>query len=85
MKNLIVNATCDDDPKPEAPRYTFSQCKGKDDTLFGAVHGSMDGQRNLCQEKELWELKGNWWCIDNDFDGKMTCKKCIKEWEKYPW
>ncbi len=74
-----------DDPKPKAPRYTFSKVKGKDDTLYGRVHGSMDGQRNLCQVNEMWEFKSNWWVINNDFDGTMTCLKCIKEWEKFPW
>ena len=53
--------------------YTVCRCR-KDDTLYGHIHGSKDGETTLCNQK----LDENWMIINNTFDGKITCKKCLK-------
>ena len=52
--------------------YTVQKIK-KDDTLYGEIHGSEDGQETLC----IKELDNNWYILNNTFDGDITCKICI--------
>jgi len=54
--------------------YTVRRCK-KDDTLYGPIHGSPDGDVTLCGQ----ETDHNWWILTNDFSGKITCKKCLEK------
>jgi hypothetical protein len=53
--------------------YTVRQCR-KDDTLYGPTHGSQDANTTACGK----EIDSNWYIITNGFDGKITCKDCIK-------
>lgn len=61
----------------KTPRYTVRKYREKDDKRFGPYHASYDGYAILCDRlKPLKE--GNWWIESNNFDGEVTCKKCIK-------
>lgn len=53
--------------------YTVQRCR-KNDTRYGATHGSSDGEFTLCG----LELDHNWWIVTSAFDGVVTCKKCGK-------
>jgi hypothetical protein len=55
------------------PRYTVSRCR-KDDSLYGPKHGSEHCEYTLCRQ----EINMTWWIVDNDFNGGITCKKCLK-------
>lgn len=59
--------------------YTIQRCK-KDDTLYGPIHGSDNGETTLCGQ----DVDTNWWILNNTFDGIITCKKCLKILTKYP-
>ena len=53
--------------------YTVQRIR-KDDTLYGPLHGSVDAEKTICGIA----LNTNWYIIDNTFDGKITCKECLK-------
>jgi hypothetical protein len=53
--------------------YTVRLCK-KDGTFYGAIHGSEDGDRTICGK----ELDERWCILTNNYDGEVTCKKCLK-------
>lgn len=52
--------------------YTVSKCH-KDDSLYGPLHGSSDVEFTTCGQN----IDENWYIVNNTFDGKITCKKCI--------
>jgi len=52
--------------------YTVSRCR-KDDSLYGPVHGSMDGQKTACGQ----DIGDGWYIVTNGFDGEITCRKCL--------
>lgn len=56
----------------EKTLYTAKRYKGK---LYGPSHGSTDGEKTICDE--LIDTK--WYITNNTFDGRITCKKCLKE------
>ena len=53
--------------------YTVQKIK-KDDTFYGTIHGSDDGYETLCGQEVCY----SWYILDNCFEGKKTCKKCLK-------
>ena len=54
-------------------KYLVSRIKS-DDTLFGPLHRSEDGFSTLCGKA----LNENWFIVDNDGFGEITCKECLK-------
>ena len=56
--------------------YTVQRITKKD-IFKGYIHGSVDGEKSVCGI----EFDNNWYILNNTFDGKITCKKCIKEME----
>lgn len=60
-------------PKPKV--YTVSRCRN-DDTLYGPIHWSADGETTFCG----YDIMNKYWFIlTNDFSGESNCKRCIKE------
>ena len=59
--------------------YTFQMAR-EDDSLYDATHGSDDGFVTICGE----EVDRNWWITDNNFNGDITCKKCLKILKEKP-
>ncbi len=59
------------------PRYTIRRCQVNQDKRFGVFHASDFGYNILCCESELLDGK-HWWIETNDFDGVVTCKKCLQ-------
>jgi len=57
--------------------YTVQRIK-KDDTLYGKLHGSYNGEETLCGEK----CDENWYIVNNTFDGDINCRKCLKKLNK---
>lgn len=41
------------------------------------IHGSVDAQTTLCEKT----ITDRWVIITNEFDGEITCPKCIR-WDK---
>jgi len=58
--------------------YTVQRVR-KDDSFYGPIHGSTDSEIIACGI----ETDHNWYIKTNTFDGKITCKKCIKAIQKY--
>jgi hypothetical protein len=56
----------------KSPKYTVSRCK-LDDSLYGPLHGSEDGNNTICGMK----LDENWWITNNTDDGVITCRRCL--------
>ena len=54
--------------------YTVNRCRKNSNNLYGASHGSDDGETTVCG----LNLDHNWYITNNTFDGKITCKKCLK-------
>lgn len=54
-------------------RYVVQKAKLVDDTLYGPSHRSFDGEETLCG----LVLDYKWFIIHTEFDGKITCKKCL--------
>lgn len=55
------------------PLYTVSKARLDDGTLYGPVHGSVDGVLTQCGQ----DINEKWMILTNGFQGVMTCKKCI--------
>jgi hypothetical protein len=55
------------------PLYTVSRCRIKDAKLYGPIHGSNNSNQTLCGQC----IDQYWWIIDNNYSGKMSCKKCL--------
>ena len=53
--------------------YTVQRIR-KDDTLYGAIHGSINGDLTVCGKV----LTHNWCITNNTFDGMVSCRQCIK-------
>ncbi len=53
--------------------YTVSRVR-KDDTLYGALHGSTTGAHTICG----FVINETWWVVNNTFDGVPTCPECLK-------
>ncbi len=51
--------------------YTMQRAR-KDDSLYGPVHGSTDGDITACGIS----TDHNWHITNNRFDGVITCQKC---------
>ena len=61
--------------------YTVKRCKNNfNDELFKTSHGSDNGEFTLCGI----EINENWYITHNEFDGIITCKKCLNVFKKYP-
>ena len=58
--------------------YTVQRCRLKDDVFYGPIHGSHDGEITVCGQ----EINYLWHIIDNVFEGRITCKKCISLLDK---
>jgi hypothetical protein len=54
-------------------RYTIRRCR-KNDTLNGPSHASLSCSKTICG---LFVASGAWWVTHNDFDGEITCKRCL--------
>lgn len=59
--------------KQITPEYTLSRCR-KNDDLYGKMHGGNDCNKTLCD----LVTNENWWIVTNNFDGQITCPKCLK-------
>lgn len=61
--------------KPPAPKiYTVSRCRN-DDTLYGPIHWSADGETTFCGS----DMRNkSWFILTNDFSGNANCKRCIR-------
>jgi hypothetical protein len=46
----------------------------KNEVLYGAVHGSLDGYETICCLK----IDSGWWIIDNNYGVDPSCRKCKK-------
>ena len=55
-------------------RYTVQRCK-RDETRYGPVHESDNATVTRCG----CVVDESWYIVTNDFDGKPTCRKCLKE------
>ena len=53
--------------------YTVRKINRKDN-LYGSSHGSTDANETICGKN----INENWCIINNIFDGKISCRKCIK-------
>ena len=49
-----------------------------DGSLYGNVHGSAGCNWTLYK----LEISENWYILTNNYDGKITCPKCLKVMEK---
>jgi len=56
------------------PRYTVQRRRTGDGSLYGNVHGSEGCNWTLCK----LEISENWYILTNNYDGKITCPKCLK-------
>ncbi|MCK5020008.1 MAG: hypothetical protein KAS32_23345 [Candidatus Peribacteraceae bacterium] len=56
--------------------YTAQHIR-KDDVFYGPTHGSDDGDITVCQQK----IDENWFIINNDSTGVISCKKCLESLE----
>ena len=52
-------------------RYIVRKANQKD-VCYGAYHASHDCDKTVCGKI----IDKNWWILNNDFDGIITCKKC---------
>lgn len=52
----------------------------EDKNLEKLRHGSDYGEITICG----LEINSDWYIINNTFDGKITCKKCLNLIKKYP-
>ncbi len=52
--------------------YTVQKISKKD-KVYGVVHGSYNVRETICGV----DINENWTVITNDYDGKITCKKCL--------
>jgi hypothetical protein len=59
---------------PTIKLYTISRIR-KNDTLYGPVHWSEDGDKTFC---EIDTTSGNWYILTNDFSGEASCRACLK-------
>lgn len=67
----------------DIPRTLYTVRKvGKDDIQYGSSHGSNDDNGHEFQTICEKEIGKNWIITHNDFDGEITCKKCLKILEK---
>lgn len=55
------------------PLYTIRKIK-KDNTVYGPVHASENGNVTLCNV----HLNEHYTILTNTRTGKITCKKCIR-------
>jgi len=53
--------------------YTVQRIR-KDNTLYGPIHGSWDGDETVCGKL----TDHNWYVLTNAFDGETTCKRCLR-------
>lgn len=60
--------------------YSVAKCKNSEcSELSKTIHGSIKGDQTLCRQL----LNEDWWILQNDFSGVITCKKCIAKLEFY--
>jgi len=58
------------------PSYKVQRCRITTDKLYGAVHGSFDGNVTVCGK----EIESNkWWIMHNTHPVDITCRECKKE------
>ena len=61
------------------PLYTVQRVYTINDNLYGPIHWANNDNKTLCCQ----EMSGiRWWILTNRHDGKATCKKCIKIFNK---
>jgi len=60
-----------------SPLYTVQKIT-KSDKLYGPIHGSEDGSQTLCGKS----IDENWYILNNNHDGEMTCLECERAYEK---
>lgn len=56
------------------PQYTIQRIT-KADRLFGPIHGTEQVKATLCGR----EIDYNWYVLTTNYDGEVTCKRCLKE------
>lgn len=56
------------------PRYTVRRCS-REGFIYGSHHGSVNGSETLCG----LVLGGGYYITHNEFDGPVTCRKCLEE------
>ena len=47
----------------------------KADKFFGPVHGLNKGSKTLCGR----QIDENWYILTVNYDGEVTCKKCLEK------
>ena len=57
--------------------YTVQRCAFKNSKFYGSVHGSNDGNWSICGI-DFFADPANWYILTTEFDGEITCKKCLK-------
>ena len=58
------------------PEYTVQRIKvNTSNGFYGKVHGSKDAEITLCGQ----ELDYYWYILTDNFDGEITCKKCLEK------
>lgn len=57
-------------------QYTLRRCKKTKDKRYGPYHASDDGYSILCNPLQV--IDNAWWIETDNYDGIVTCKKCLE-------